>query len=97
MELKNDTLGARLVVPDTVTVRQQLLYFSAVTGTRDEFMARLWEGARTLILEWECPALPDRDVSLDEISSTKATEVIIWAALAVKNYINGLDNIPKNS
>ncbi len=97
MEFKNETLSARFVVPDTVTVRQQLRYLSAVTGFRDEFFERLWEGAKVLILEWESAALPDKDTPLDEVSDAKATDVILWASNECKKYINSLDNIEKNS
>lgn len=97
MEFKNDVLGARFVVPDRITVRQQLAYFSAATNRPSaEFMEQLWNAAKPLISEWQCEHLPDKDADLDAIENPKAADVIIWAALEVKKHIQALDEIPKN-
>jgi hypothetical protein len=35
-------------------------------------------------------------VDLDTITSPKAADAIIWAALEVRNYMQRLDDVPKN-
>lgn len=97
MEIKNDKLSARLVVPDHPTVREQLAYFSETIGTQKlRHVERLWIAARALITEWECPALPDIEADLDKITSPAATDAILWAAMAVKRHMDALDDVPKN-
>ncbi len=97
MEYKNDRLSARFVVPDKITVRQQLAFFSMATSVLSpDLVEKLWNAARVLITEWECPALPDMNTDLNECFDPQATDVIIWAALEVKAHINNLETIPKN-
>jgi len=98
MEYKNDKLSARFVVPDKITVRQQLAYFSLATSIESEkLVERLWAAGQPLITEWECASFPDLSLSLDQCDDPRVTDVIIWAALQIKGHINNLDKIPKNS
>ena len=97
MEFENKKLKTRFTVPDTITVRQQLAYLSeAANITQSKMMEQTWKAATLLIETWESPHLPDYKLSLDEATDPKATDVIIWAALEVKKYINDLDKLPKN-
>lgn len=94
-EMKNEKLGARLVIPDAPTVRQQLAYFSEVGLAKGrELFERFWLGAKAIITEWECDV--PLDVDIDKATDAKTAEVIIWAGLQVKIYMDGLDNVPKN-
>lgn len=80
------------------TVRQQMEYFSATAGASgSQLITRYWLGARMLIKDWECEAVPSVDVDLDEISNPEQTEILIWAAMKVKTLMDTLENIPKNS
>jgi hypothetical protein len=97
MEFKHELLNTRFTIPDRITVRQQLAFISEASSPRTkDLMENLWTATRLLILEWECPHLPDRDTNLDSIDSPKAADVILWASLQVRNYIQRMDEIPKN-
>lgn len=98
MEYKNEKLSARFVVPDKITVRDQLAYLSEVTAYSKEQdrISKLWAGARLLITEWECPGF-DLGMDLDKVDDPNISNVILWAALEVKKHITALESIPKNS
>ena len=95
MEFKRDEL--KFNIPDKITVRQQLTYFSEITNVSAEkdFMIRLWFGARSLFTNWEC-SLFSQDVDIETEDNPKVTELILWAALQVRDHMNSLDRIPKN-
>jgi hypothetical protein len=95
MEFKQE--GVRFTVPDKITVRQQLAYFSTIAGIdQSERFERRWESAKTMIEEWECELIPDKDVSLDEMYSLDQTNILIWVGNQVVNYLNSLEETPKN-
>lgn len=85
-------------IPDRPTVRQQLLYFGAAGGVdKNDAMLRYWEGAKQLIQKWDCKVMPDYKISLDDLTDTSPTQIIIWAGLEVLQFMNKLEDIPKNS
>lgn len=95
MQFKKD--GIEFHIPDRPTVRQQLAYISATTGTDPEYhLERLWNGAKALIENWQCE-LFKFDVDLDTVDNPKITELMLWAAIQVRGYINKLEETPKNS
>ena len=98
MEFASQEFGVKFTVPDRPTVRQQLAWFGAAAG-RDpsDLFVRYWEGAKTLIQSWECAALPDYKVELDNISDPTQTNVIVWVAIQVRNHISAMEDLPKNS
>lgn len=96
MEFTRQKPSARFVVPDKITVRQQLAYFSAADNPNVPTFERFWLAALQLISEWECELFPDQTVSIDEITDPKITNVIIWAGVKVRNHINSLDEISPN-
>ena len=84
-------------LPDRVTVRQQLAYHSAAAGAVGEQMIeRFWDGARTIITDWKCDALPDIGADLDAVEDPRAASVIMWAGIETWNYIKALESVPKN-
>lgn len=95
MEFSRDEL--RFVIPDKITVRQQLTYFSEITNVSAEkdYMVRLWYGARSLLTAWEC-SLFNKDVDIEAEDNPRITELILWVSLKVRDYMNSLDRIPKN-
>jgi hypothetical protein len=96
-EKKNEKLGASFTLPEPVTVRQQLSYFSeASLAYGEDLWFRLWRGALKVVGDWKCDLLPDPNIDLDDVSDPKITEVIFWASMEVKQYMDGLDRIPKN-
>ena len=98
MEFKRVDPDCRFIIPDKLTVRQQLAFFSGslVVGSAD-YQERLWMGAQALIQEWECPALPDRNIDLDKTTDPQVTQVMLWAGNQVRAYLNNaVFAIPKN-
>lgn len=84
-------------LPDNISVRQQLTYFGAAAtlpGTKDMFL-RYWDGAKQLIQNWQCEFIK-LDADLDGVTDPKITQIIVWAALEVKNRMDSLEDIPKN-
>lgn len=96
MEFSRQNPSARFSVPDRITVRQQLTYYSEARVALRPLFERLWAGALPLITNWECEVMPDPQTDLDSISATTVTQVIVWAGLEVKGYLDSLDEMPKN-
>ena len=96
MKLENAELGYSCVVPDRPTVRQQLTFFAIVGSSNTEKFALYWEGAKALVSEWQCPALPDITASLDEISNPTQTRIVIDLGLRVVQHMNSLEDIDPN-
>ena len=94
MEFERQNPSARFVVPDRVTVRQQLAYFSA--GLNAPPLERFWVAAVPLITEWECELFPDPAASIDDVSDPRITQILTWAGIEVKRHIDALEVIPKN-
>lgn len=83
-------------LPAHPTVKQQLEYFSRYHATRDEpIYLRLWHSAVILIGDWQCAALPDPKVDLNQITNADATTAVMWAGNLVLQYINDLETLPK--
>jgi hypothetical protein len=97
MNFTNDQLGCSFSVPDRPTVRQQLQYFALVKESRGkEQFERMWEGAKALISDWKCEALPDFQASLDDLTDPTQAQIVIWAGLQVLGHYNRLEDLPKN-
>lgn len=93
---REEPVKVRFVIPDKITVRLQMAYYSEATGViRQNHFERLWYGARAIMQEWECE-LFDKNINLDEVDDPRITEIIVWASAQVKVYINNLEAIPKN-
>lgn len=83
-------------VPDKLTVRQQMAYFSESTGMDSKgHLERLWTGARAVIENWSCD-LFELDADIDTITNPDITETMLWAAAQVRNHVNKLDEVSKN-
>src|SRR3990167_1745953 len=97
MELKNEALEVRLVVPDRPTVRDVLNYDSQRDSRFGaEIYERLWEAAKSIIKEFDCPHVA-LDIDLESAATSKALDVIRWVSLAVFSYRSRLDELEKNS
>jgi len=97
MEFKRVDPDCTFSIPDVVTVRQQLAYYSSFPATLgQDFFERRWLGARALITSWDCPAFPDKDADLDAVSDPIIPLILAWAGTQVKNHIDGLKSVPKN-
>lgn len=96
MEYKNEKIGVRFVVPDKLTVREQMQYYSALTiPYGKELFIRYWEGAKVIITEWECEVFPNKETSLDDVTDGSIPNILIWSGMRVKEHIDSLTEIPK--
>lgn len=105
MEFKRENPDCKFTLPDAITVRQQLAYFSAAGAlSGNEMWLRLWEAAKTLIQDWECPLIqnlnPDRskkEIDYLDSADPQVTYILIWVAGEVREHINSLKSLSKNS
>lgn len=96
-ERSNEALGVSFRLPDRLTVRQQLAYYSArlADGQGDQFAA-LWRGALALVEDWRCESLPDpRGADLDALYDPRITGVVLWTGTTVSAYVRELEAVPK--
>lgn len=95
---ENDQTPCTFTVPDKITVKQQLEYFSAAGGSAgNEYWFRLWQAAKTLIQDWQCEIMPDIDTDLETVTDPQISGVVVWAGVKVSEHINSLQAISKNS
>ena len=96
-EYKNDELEASFTLPDSVTIRQELAYDSAVAleGRGVSSYERLWKGLQVIAENWQCPHVQLTD-SLERVEGRKALEVIKWAGLLGYSHMLALRETPKN-
>lgn len=96
-EYRNDGLGARFTLPDRLTVRQQLAYYSSrlTTGPEDVFAAQ-WRGALALMEGWTCELLSDpAGADLDALTDPRITGLVLWAGTTVSAHVRELEAVPK--
>jgi hypothetical protein len=97
MEFKHPGLEIRFVVPDIISVRKQMAFTSVAASRREQdLLENLWRASQIVITEWECPHVPDRNADLETITSPTANDAMTWTALEVRNYMQRLDDVPKN-
>lgn len=98
-EYRNDKLGARFEVADTLSVRKQLAYDAACQFSEQSLgFERAWHAAVPLLDHWQCDALPEpKTLDLDTVTDPLVTAVIEWAAGQVANHISRLKIVPKVS
>lgn len=97
MEFKRENPNCSFTVPDRITVRMQMTYFSqASIRPSADLWERLWSAALPLIENWQCELAPDKNINLDEVTDVNVTNVIIWASSQVQRYMDGLGTVSKN-
>jgi len=98
MELKEfERDDCKFSIPARPTVRQQMGYFSATAGARGaQMLDRYWEGAKTLIQDWRSEKIKEYKLDTEKMDNPEQAELIIWASIRVKEYMDNLENIPKN-
>lgn len=84
----------KFTVPDKLTVRKQLEYFSAGAGL--PIALRHWEGAKVVIETWESPLFPDYKADIEKETNPAVTSLIIQVGRDVITFMNSLDDVPKN-
>ncbi len=96
-EFSNEERGVRFTLPDSMTVRDQLGFFAAVSNAEEiSTFESYWEAAKTLIEDWECDALPDIGVDLGEVHDSKITSIILWVGTQALNHMSELGAVSKN-
>ena len=99
MEFTKEKPDCTFALPDKITVRQQLAYFSASSSVdQAQFLERSWEGAKAIIIpqSWKCAIMPDINADLDDLTDPAVADVILWAGMRVREHMNGLEALPKN-
>ncbi len=95
---ENDQIPCKFTLPDKITVKQQLEYFSVAGGLAgNEYWFRLWEAAKLFIQDWEFELMPDFGIDLDTVTDPRISSAVVWAGMQVSAHINSLQTIPKNS
>ncbi len=98
MEFERADPYCKFTVPDAITVRQQLAFYSSIPARGDEAMhERVWEAGRKLIEQWECPIFPDKDADLDSVCDAQIPLVLIWAGSLIRGHLARMKDLPKNS
>ena len=94
-EFRNEELNSSFTLPEKPTVREILAYESIVEidGQGKPFYERLWDGARSMIEEWDSPVELTANTKGDDLS---VIPVIKWASLAVFSYVQELKKTEKN-
>ncbi len=89
--------GVSFDLPDKVTVRQQLAYFSATTQRiTGDWIFGYWKGAQVLIENWKSDKVSTLQLDLETVTDPEITQILIWAALTVKSHLDNLSEVPKN-
>lgn len=97
-ERENVLPPCKFTVPDRITVKQQLEYFSVAGGLAgNEYWFRLWEAAKLFIQNWEFELMPDLNADLDTLSDPRVSQAIVWAGMRVSAHIDSLQAVSKNS
>ena len=98
MEFSREKPSVKFSIPDRPTVRQQMAYYSAITNAKEglSYFERLWHGTRVLIADWQCADF-DKDVDLESVDNPSILDVMIWASTQVRDHLNKIADIPKNS
>lgn len=98
MDFERANPDCKFSVPDKVTVRQQLAYYSeTAAASGSDIFERYWQGAKALITSWQCEIMPDHKIDLATVTNPKIAELVVWAGVSVKNYLDTLEELPKNS
>lgn len=99
MEFHNEKPKCTFAVPDKITVRQQLAYYSAAASVEKSlFLEHSWEAAKQLIIpqSWKCEIMPELNASLDDLTSPQVADVILWAGMKIREHLSEYESVPKN-
>jgi hypothetical protein len=89
--------GVRFSIPKRISVHQQQIYAGAATYFDSaDWVAKRWEAAKTLIIDWECELLPELNTDLNTVYDVGILDITQWVGLKVMAYMNSLENTAKN-
>ena len=97
-EYKNDDLGVSFEIPDKITVRKQLAFYSAASAFSGEMQyGRYWAAAMAVIENWKSELIPDpAKLDMDDESNPSIATAIIWVSNTAIAHLNRLEAVPKN-
>ena len=99
MRYESEALGVSFELPDTLTVREQLLFRSRIAERpREEHFTRYWYAAQSLIQEWQCDDIPDpAELDMDAPDGDgRLSNIVMWVANTAAGHLAGIDIPPKN-
>jgi hypothetical protein len=101
-EYKNEALGVKFSVPDTMTVGQNLRYRGRVFNAgfySDDVYIRMWQGFLSLYQEWECDLIANpKDLDVDIETNPQVANIVMWVGNMTAHHVNVLEAeaVPKN-
>jgi hypothetical protein len=97
---ENDALGVSFDLPERITVGDQLRYkgriYTAGMVSEDIYI-RYWAGARGMIKNWQCEAMPDVMVNIEDEEDPTVADIVFWAGNMVAGHVTNLASVKKNS
>lgn len=98
-EYKHPSLPVKFSLPDKLTVRDQVAFYSAVGDAFGEpTWIRYWYGTIPIIETWECDVIPEPgNLDMDEETDPQIAEIIVWVGARTFEHMQGLGRIPKNA
>ena len=96
---ENEALGVSFSLPETVTLRQQLMFRSRLLDVEDDSAhLRWWIAALPLIEDWQCEAIPDlSSIDLDEPGDWRTGDIIQYVANASAGHFMEMADVPKKT
>lgn len=97
-EYKHPSLPVKFSLPDKLTVRDQLAYYSAVGDAFGEpTWIRYWRGASELVRDWECELIPNiKELDIDAETNPDIATIAIWVGKQVVGILTEMESVPKN-
>lgn len=105
----NKSLGVSFILPERISVRQQLRYRQAIAFNFDvgpdgeirlnnnDMYERYWKAMPIVVEDWQCEIIPDMaKLDLDEADDPRIADIVFWAANEVVGHMSGLRSISKN-
>lgn len=97
-EFKHPSLNLKFSLPDKITIRQQIAYWSIFGDAFGETSyMRYWMAMLPIIENWECAFIDDpQEIDMDSETDPRIAQAIVWCANKSLEHMQGLGNIPKN-
>ena len=89
-EFENKELGVKFTVPEELSLRDELAYYSGVDPSQP-WMVSMWQSALVLIRDWECKEIPNpHQLDLDKRQKRQVFQIVTWAGAQVSSHVNRL-------
>jgi len=89
---KNTKLSCSFELPDNLTVREQLAFFSeAEPSSSPSFLEGMWKASMGVIKKWECELLPDpKKADFGKLTDPRIAQLAIWVGTEVMNHVTSI-------